>query len=70
VQVCVRLAFGVTLGLRHRYVAEVVNFEADFGQAGVQVRHAYRRRSHVDATASGPEIERNTDDRDVGMAHD
>src|SRR5690348_11874537 len=56
------LSFRMTFRLRHRDVAEILNFVADFAEPGIQIRDANRGRAHVDAATSRTEIERNTDD--------
>src|ERR1017187_9908363 len=64
-----RLSFWLALRLHYRHVAEIFYYITQFGQAAVQISHADCRWPHVDAAASGAEIERRTDDRDVGMSH-
>ena len=59
---------GYALRLRHRDVAQVLHLIAERRQPGIQIRHAHRRRTHVDAAASRAQIQRRADDRDVQTA--
>jgi hypothetical protein len=63
------VAFGLTFALDHGDVSQVLHFVAQLRQANVEIRYANGGRSHVDAAAARAEVERDADDRDVGVAH-
>ena len=60
-------AFGQHLRLLDRSVAKVLNLVAERRSASEQVGHAHGRRTHIDAAATGAQVERRADDGDGGM---
>ena len=56
--------------LIHRYVAQIVGMVAQRRQPLIQIGHANGGRPHVHAAAVLAEIQRRSDDGDVGMLHD
>src|ERR1022692_3218927 len=64
-----RIALGPGFLLFDGYVAAVLHLIAERSHARVQAGDAYGGRSHIDAAAVLPEIERRADDGDVGAWH-
>ena len=56
------------LALGHSDIAGILDHGSQSFEAGLQLRDAQRRGSHVDAAATGPEIQGNPDDADATHA--
>ena len=63
-------ALGEAFGLVHGHVAEIVGVVAEGRQALIQIGDADGGGAHVHAAAVLAEVERRSDDGDVGMLHE
>src|SRR5579864_1291388 len=59
-----------TLGLLHRYVAQVLHFVTQRSHAFIDVGHAHGGGPHVHAAPARAQVERRSDDGNVRLMHE